>query len=74
MATTVEAIYEDGVLKPLTPAKLKERQRYKVTLEESEAESTKRSLAKPHPVLGRIVFKEDPTMPLEPEDWPMDEA
>jgi hypothetical protein len=25
---------------------------------------------KPHPVLGRIVFHEDPSLPLDPEDWP----
>lgn len=25
---------------------------------------------KPHPVLGRIVFHEDPSSPLDPEDWP----
>ena len=24
----------------------------------------------PHPVLGKIVFHEDPTLPLDPEDWP----
>lgn len=25
---------------------------------------------KPHPVLGQIVFHEDPSLPLGPEDWP----
>jgi hypothetical protein len=25
---------------------------------------------KPHPVLGKIVFHEDPSLPLDPEDWP----
>jgi hypothetical protein len=25
---------------------------------------------KPHPVLGKIVFHEDPSSPLDPEDWP----
>jgi hypothetical protein len=24
----------------------------------------------PHPVLGKIVFREDPSLPLDPEDWP----
>jgi len=24
---------------------------------------------KPHPVLGKIVFHEDPALPLDPEDW-----
>jgi hypothetical protein len=25
---------------------------------------------KSHPVLGKIVFHEDPSLPLDPEDWP----
>ena len=25
---------------------------------------------KPHPVLGKIVFREDPSLPLDPEEWP----
>jgi predicted DNA-binding antitoxin AbrB/MazE fold protein len=73
MATTVEAIYENGVLKPLTPTKLKEQQRYKLTLEESNEPQHTRLLAEPHPILGRIVFNEDPLAPLDSEDWPMDE-
>lgn len=24
----------------------------------------------PHPVLGKIVFHEDPSLPLDSEDWP----
>jgi hypothetical protein len=35
--------------------------------ERSDAEA--RTL-EPHPVLGKIVFHEDPSLPLEPEDWP----
>jgi len=27
-------------------------------------------LLEPHPVLGKIVFHEDPSQPLDPEDWP----
>jgi len=27
-------------------------------------------ILKPHPVLGRIVFHEDPSLPLDREDWP----
>ena len=72
MATTVEAIYENGVLKPLTPMKLKERQCYKLTLEESDTHQASRALLQSHPVLGRIDFNEDPVTPLDPEDWPMD--
>jgi hypothetical protein len=25
---------------------------------------------KAHPVLGKIIFHEDPSSPLDPEDWP----
>lgn len=25
---------------------------------------------KPHPELGKIIFHEDPSLPLDPEDWP----
>jgi hypothetical protein len=28
------------------------------------------SALKPHPILGKIVFHEDPSLPLDPEDWP----
>jgi hypothetical protein len=24
----------------------------------------------PHPILGNIVFHEDPSLPLDPKDWP----
>lgn len=34
MTQTVEAIYEDGVLKPLTPLQLPEHQRVSVTIED----------------------------------------
>lgn len=27
-------------------------------------------LVEPHPTLGKIVFHEDPSLPLDPEDWP----
>jgi hypothetical protein len=29
-----------------------------------------RKLAKPHPTLGKIVFHEDPSLPIDSEDWP----
>ena len=31
--------------------------------------ATTRTL-EPHPVLGNIVFHEDPSLPLDPDDWP----
>jgi predicted DNA-binding antitoxin AbrB/MazE fold protein len=74
MTDSIEAIFEDGVLKPLSAAGLKDKQRYRLTLE--EADDTKRALSldAAHPVLGRIRFNEDPSLPLDPEDWPEDDA
>jgi predicted DNA-binding antitoxin AbrB/MazE fold protein len=69
MATIVEAIYENGVLKPLTPAGLKERHKYKISLEEAE-NSDQTWLMSPIPELGNIVFHEDPSLPLDNVDWP----
>jgi predicted DNA-binding antitoxin AbrB/MazE fold protein len=34
MTTIIEAVYEDGVLKPLAPSELKERQHYRLILQE----------------------------------------
>jgi predicted DNA-binding antitoxin AbrB/MazE fold protein len=34
MSTVIEAVYENGVLKPLMASKLKEQQRYRVILQE----------------------------------------
>ena len=34
MTTVIEAVYEDGVLKPLAPSDLKEQQRYRLILQE----------------------------------------
>jgi predicted DNA-binding antitoxin AbrB/MazE fold protein len=36
MPRSIEVIYQDGVLKPLSPLKLKEHERIKVTIEEEE--------------------------------------
>lgn len=40
MPRTIEAVYQDGVLKPLSPLKLKEHERIRVTLEEESAVKT----------------------------------
>jgi len=37
MGRQIEAVYEDGVLKPLDPLKLKEHEKVKLTLEEGES-------------------------------------
>ena len=34
MFRNIEAVYQDGVLKPLSPLKLKEHERVRITLEE----------------------------------------
>jgi hypothetical protein len=36
----------------------------------SERSGAARRTLEPHPVLGNIVFYEDPSLPLDPEDWP----
>lgn len=40
--------------------------------ERAEAETSWIRFVDPHPVLGRITFHEDPSLPLDPEDWPED--
>ena len=62
------------MLKLLSAAGLKEKQRYRLTLEEAADSKPTLSLEAPHPVLGRIRFNEDPSLPLDPEDWPEDDA
>lgn len=37
MLKSIEVIYEGGVLKPLSPLKLKEHEKLKITLEEGES-------------------------------------
>jgi predicted DNA-binding antitoxin AbrB/MazE fold protein len=37
MSRNIEAIYEDGVLKPLSPLKLNEHQKVKITVEGGES-------------------------------------
>ena len=70
MPTTLDAIYENGVLKPVSSAGLKEHHKYRVTLEESEQADSGVKFTQPHPVLGNIVFHENPETPLDQEDWP----
>jgi len=36
MFRNIEAVYQDGVLKPLSPLKLKEHERVRITVEEEE--------------------------------------
>lgn len=37
MPKNIEAVYEDGVLKPLSPLSLKEHEKARITLEEGES-------------------------------------
>lgn len=68
MTTTVEAIFENGVLRPLSKTNLKEHKKYTISLEETEANNE--WLAAPLPHVGNIVFNEEPDAPLDKEDWP----
>jgi predicted DNA-binding antitoxin AbrB/MazE fold protein len=70
MAITIEAIFENGVLKPLSKLGLKEHKKYKVSLEEETQDSW---LTEPLPEIGDIVFNEDPSLPLDKSDWPEDD-
>jgi len=47
MATIIEAVYENGVLRPLAPDNLKERQHYRVILEEIAGSEVPRDSAHP---------------------------
>lgn len=48
-----------------------------IVLATKAAEGTRNELSgrllQPHPTLGKIVFHEDPSAPLDPEDWPEEE-
>ena len=66
MTITVEAVFENGVLKPLSKAELQEHKKYTVSVEEAEDNW----LAAPPPKLGNITFNEDPSLPLDESDWP----
>jgi predicted DNA-binding antitoxin AbrB/MazE fold protein len=56
MAKSIKALYEDGVFKPLNKVRLKNRQRVKLTVVESEKPSKRlaRSTAKRHPASSRV--------------------
>jgi predicted DNA-binding antitoxin AbrB/MazE fold protein len=74
MVNPIEAIFENGVLKPLSHTALKEKQRYLLTFEEATDSKPALTLDASHPVLGRILFNEDPSLPLDDEDWPDTDA
>ena len=38
------------------------------------ADPPQAQLREPHPVLGDILFHEDPSLPLDAEDWPEEES
>ena len=58
MAITVEAIYEDGVLKPAQPLPLKEHEKVNVTVEEKQPSLVERIVTRaralPPEVLGAL--------------------
>lgn len=41
-----------------------------IVLSEHRSDEPCAELLEPHPTLGKIVFHEDPSQPLDPEDWP----
>lgn len=52
MAKTIEALYQDGVFKPLTKVRLKNRQRVKLTVIESDKRSKPSSNRRPASRVG----------------------
>jgi len=48
MAITVEAVYEDGVLKPAKPLPLKEHEKVSITVEEKQPSLVERMVARAH--------------------------
>jgi predicted DNA-binding antitoxin AbrB/MazE fold protein len=46
MAKSIKALYEDGVFEPLDKVRLKDRQRVKLTVVESESEKPSKRLSK----------------------------
>ena len=56
MSKSINALYEDGVFKPLNKVRLKNRQRVKLTVVESEKPSRRlsKSRAKRRPVSSRV--------------------
>ena len=56
MAKSIKALYEDGVFKPLDKVRLKNRQRVKLTVVESEKPSKRlyKSTAKHRPSSSRV--------------------
>jgi predicted DNA-binding antitoxin AbrB/MazE fold protein len=63
MAITVEAVYENGVLKPIQPLPLKEHERVSVTIEERGPT-----------LVERLVALADALPPEVVETWPTDGA
>ena len=58
MAKSIKALYEDGVFKPLDKVRLKNRQRVKLTVVESEKPSKRlyKSTAKHRPASSRVML------------------
>ena len=58
MAKSIKALYENGVFKPLTKVRLKNRQRVKLTVVESKQPSKRlaKSTAKRRPASRRVVL------------------
>jgi predicted DNA-binding antitoxin AbrB/MazE fold protein len=62
MAKSIKALYEDGVFKPLGKVRLKDRQRVKLTVVESEKPSKRlsKSTAKRRPASSRVAVAAHP--------------
>ena len=67
-AQTIEVELDHGHVTPSGGATLPDKARALQTiLPEKKAGHDP---LKPHPELGKVIFHEDPSKPLDPEDWP----
>ena len=67
-AQTIEVELEHGHVTPRGGGTLPEKARALLTI--LAERPANRDPLEPHPELGKAIFYEDPSKPLDPEDWP----
>ena len=67
-AQIIEVELDHGHVTPRDGVTLPEKARALLTI--LPERKTNHDPLKPHPELRKIIFHEDPTKPLDPEDWP----
>ena len=67
-AQTIEVELDHGHVTPYGDITLPDKARALLTI--LPERKVNHDPLKPHPELRQIIFHEDPTKPLDPEDWP----